>query len=65
MIDWLNDPSLKNMDPIKKELLIKQSSKTQIVVTFLAILQLMKDGTIQIEQEQPFDDIMITSNVQL
>ena len=46
-----------------RHLLTKQSSKTQIVVTFLAILQLMKEGTITIEQEQPFDDIMITSNV--
>lgn len=46
-----------------RELLKKQSSKTQLVVTFLAILQLMKEGTISIEQEQPFDDIMITSNI--
>ena len=46
-----------------RSLLNKQSSKTQIVVSFLAILQLMKEGTITIEQEQPFDDILITSNV--
>lgn len=46
-----------------RDLLNKQSSKTQIVVTFLAILQLMKEGTILIEQEQPFDDIIITSNI--
>ena len=46
-----------------RELLNRQSSKTQIVVTFLAILQLMKEGTIFIEQEQPFDDILITSQV--
>lgn len=46
-----------------RELLTKQSSKTQLVVTFLAILQLMKEGTIFIEQEQPFDDIMISSGV--
>ncbi len=46
-----------------KELLAKQSSRTQIVVTFLAVLQLMKDGELHIEQEQPFDDIVITSNV--
>ena len=46
-----------------RALLNKQSSKTQIVVTFLAILQLMKEGTISIEQEQPFDDIMITSQI--
>ena len=46
-----------------RALLNKQSSKTQIVVTFLAILQLMKEGTISIEQEQPFDDILITSQI--
>ncbi len=46
-----------------RSLLTRQSSRTQVVVTFLAILQLMKDGTLQIEQEQPFDDIVITSNV--
>ena len=44
-------------------LLEKQRSKTQIVVTFLAVLQLMKEGTIMIEQEQPFDEIMIMSKV--
>lgn len=46
-----------------RALLNEQSSKTQIVVTFLAILQLMKEGTISIEQEQPFDDILITSQI--
>lgn len=47
-----------------RTLLTKQSSKTQIVVTFLALLQLMKEGVLYIEpQEQPFDDIRITSNV--
>lgn len=46
-----------------RELLEKQCSKTQIVVTFLAILQLMKEGIILIEQEQPFDEIMITSRI--
>lgn len=47
-----------------RTLLTKQSSKTQIVVTFLALLQLMKEGVLYIEpQEQPFDDIRITSNI--
>lgn len=46
-----------------RELLARQSSKTQIVVTFLAILQLMKEGTICIRQEQPFDDIIIVSGL--
>lgn len=46
-----------------RKLLNKQSSKTQIVVTFLAILELMKMGKICIEQEQLFDDIEITSMI--
>lgn len=46
-----------------RQLLEKQNSKTQIVVTFLAILQLMKEGVISIEQEQAFDEIMIISRV--
>ncbi len=46
-----------------KELLTKQKSKTQVVVTFLAILEMMKIGTIVVEQEKTFDDIIITSNV--
>lgn len=47
-----------------RKLLTKQSTKTQIVVTFLALLQLMKEGVLYIEpQEQPFDDIRITSNI--
>ena len=42
-------------------LLEKQSGKVQVIVTFLAILELMKTGVIQIRQEQLFDDIEITS----
>ena len=42
-----------------RDLLQKQCSKTQIVVTFLAILELMKSGIIRIHQEQIFDDIQI------
>ncbi len=48
-----------------RQLLEKQSSKVQLVVTFLAILELMKVGVICIEQEQPFDDIIITSKEQM
>ena len=47
-----------------RSLLKTQSSKTQIVVTFLAILEMMKTGEIRIEQEQPFEDIMITSMIE-
>lgn len=42
-----------------KHLLQKQCSKMQIVVTFLAVLELMKSGVVQIQQEKIFDDIEI------
>ena len=44
-----------------RQLLEKQCSRTQIVVTFLAILELMKTGKIVIHQEHLFDDIEIES----
>lgn len=44
-----------------RDLLIEQASKVQIVVTFLAVLELMKVGKIKIYQEYTFDDILITS----
>ena len=46
-----------------RELLEKQSSKVQIVVTFLVILELMKAGEIRIVQENIFDDIQIESQL--
>lgn len=44
-----------------RELMEKQTSRTQVVVTFLAILEMMKLGTIRVKQEHLFDDIVITS----
>jgi segregation and condensation protein A len=33
----------------------------EVIVTFMAILELMKQGAISIEQESTFSDIIITS----
>lgn len=44
-----------------KKLLVGQKSKMQVVVTFLAILELMKNGKIMITQEGTFADIIVTS----
>ena len=44
-----------------RELLNHQRSKLQIVVTFLAVLEMMKVGDITIEQEHTFGEIIITS----
>lgn len=42
-----------------RDLLEAQCSKTQVIVTFLAILELMKTGDIVISQENIFDEILI------
>lgn len=45
------------------DLLQKQKTKIHIIVTFLAILELMKVGKISVVQENTFDDIIISSMV--
>jgi segregation and condensation protein A len=44
-----------------RQLLEKQSSKTEIIVAFLVVLEEMKLGEIEIEQEETFGDIIINS----
>jgi segregation and condensation protein A len=46
-----------------RSLLEEQSGKVEIIVTFLAILELMKMGKIFISQEHIFDDIKIDSKI--
>ena len=44
-----------------RRLLEKQSSKMEVIVTFLVILEMIKTGRIGIEQEDIFADIIITT----
>jgi segregation and condensation protein A len=44
-----------------KQLLERQQSKVEVIVTFLAVLELMKTGKISVVQEHIFDDIVIES----
>lgn len=46
-----------------RNLLEKQGSRMEVIVTFMAILEMMKQGTISIEQEDIFSDIVITSRL--
>ena len=46
-----------------RSLLDAQSGKMEVVVTFLAILELMKMGKIVVSQEYTFDDIKIESKI--
>lgn len=61
---YVEEYAMKHKQFSFRQLLEKQSSKIQVVVTFLVILELMKEGKISIEQEHTFDDIMITSKCQ-
>ena len=46
-----------------RNLLESQASRMEVIVTFLAILELMKIGKIFISQEKTFDDIKIQSKI--
>ncbi|MDD3362798.1 MAG: segregation/condensation protein A [Hespellia sp.] len=46
-----------------RQLLQEQKSKLHVIVTFLAVLEMMKTGILQIEQEDTFGEILITSMV--
>ena len=62
-LDYVEEYAVNHSVFSFRQLLKKQGSKVQLVVTFLAVLELMKTGIIKIEQKQPFDDICITSMV--
>jgi segregation and condensation protein A len=40
-----------------------QKGKIQMIVTFLAVLELMKTGEILVQQEELFDDMLIISQI--
>lgn len=44
-------------------LMEEQKGKIQMIVTFLAILELMKTGELLVVQEHLFDDMLITSQI--
>lgn len=62
-LDYVEEYAVNHSVFSFRQLLKKQGSKVQLVMTFLAVLELMKTGKIKIEQKQPFDDICITSMV--
>lgn len=60
---YLEDYCLTHSQFSFRGLLEAQSGKMEIIVTFLAILELMKMGKIFISQEHIFDDIRIESKI--
>lgn len=62
-MEYLENYALVHRNFSFRGLLESQSSKMEIIVMFLAILELMKTGKIFISQENIFDDIRIESKV--
>lgn len=60
---YLEDYCMSHRSFSFRSLLEAQASKMEIIVTFLAILELMKIGKISISQEYTFDDIKIQSKI--
>ena len=58
-MDYVKAYARENKHFSFKDLLLKENSKMQVIVSFLAILELMKIGVIRIVQEDIFDDILI------
>ena len=62
-MDYLENYAMVHRNFSFRGVLEAQSTKMEIIVTFLAILELMKTGKIFISQENIFDDILIESKV--
>ncbi|WP_122642895.1 segregation and condensation protein A [Luxibacter massiliensis] len=62
-LSYVEDYARKHRRFSFRQLLEKQGSRMHIVVTFLAVLELMKLGTIRVEQEGTCGDMMIDSQI--
>lgn len=60
-IDYVVNAVKKKKRCSFKQLLEKQSTKMEVIVSFLAILELIKVGQIEVHQDNIFDDIYIDS----
>ncbi len=51
---------LKSGQPLRLKQLLRQArSRMEIIVTFLAVLELIKQQAVRVQQPRPFDDILI------
>ncbi|MFQ9515519.1 MAG: segregation and condensation protein A [Eubacterium sp.] len=60
-IDYVTNTLRKKKRCSFRQLLEKQSSKMDVIVSFLAVLELIKIGQIEVHQDNTFDDIYIDS----
>ena len=62
-MEYLTDYAASHKHFSFRGMLTASSSKVEVIVTFLAILELMKTGKLTIVQEHIFDDIQIESRI--
>lgn len=62
-MDYVENYAMNHRQFSFRQLLQEQKSKMHVIVTFLAVLEMMKVGALQIQQEETFGEIMITSLV--
>lgn len=60
-IAYVRNYVLENRACSFSQLLLQEKSKMQIIVTFLAVLELIKTSVIRVTQEHTMDDILITT----
>lgn len=60
-INYVADTVKKKKRCSFRQLLEKQSTKMEVIVSFLAVLELIKIGQIEVHQDKTFDDIYIDS----
>ena len=62
-IDTLQKLLAQKLEVRLRDLLKKTNSKTELIVTFLALLELVKQKILTVEQETIFSDIVIKKNL--
>ncbi|MDN6194792.1 MAG: segregation/condensation protein A, partial [Alkalibacterium sp.] len=59
-IEWLEDRIQNSNQEIPFSLLFKKPTRREYVVTFLALLEMMKDNKIHIKQADSFGEILLS-----
>jgi segregation and condensation protein A len=61
-IDHIQKLISEKLETSLSQLLLEAKSKTEVIVTFLALLELTKQRIVTLEQNEHFADIMIKKN---
>jgi segregation and condensation protein A len=62
-IDYITDYFSRRSEATFYELVKDMTEKIRVVVTFIALLELIRSGTIVVRQAEPFGDVSIMRNV--